>query len=421
LKMRVLVLASYVPSLYKGAEIRLLHLLRHLSRSHEVMLWAINRRGVPEEEIAALLPDCELALQDWPPLTQGGIKGRIGRSGWYRQLQRGRSLFSPTPAAIDKIYHPNLKLSLQKLLAERRFDLTHVNQIMVWQYLPQPADVPVILCKDNVWADLAEVEAEAAAGILSRRIKQLDADRMRRYETAAVASSDHCVVVSEADAVLVRQLAPAAPMSVIPNGVDIDYFRPSPETAERPHLVFTGAMGWPPNADAMLYFGREILPCIQSRFPEVQLFIVGLHPPEAVKALGQQPHVHVTGFVADVRPYMADASVYIVPLRSGSGTRLKILEALAMGKAVVSTRVGAEGLDVVDGRHLLLADEPEEFAAAVCDLLQDPTRRQALGQAGRALVEADYDWKAIAADLDRVYHQVVQPKGEVSLHPQMTI
>lgn len=418
--MRVLVLASYVPSLYKGAEIRLLHLLRHLSRSHEVTLWAVNRRGVPEEEIAALLPDCELALQDWPPLTQGGIRGRIGRSGLYRCFEQARRLFSPKPSAIAKIYHPALKIRLEKLLAERRFDLIHVNQIMVWQYLPQPVTTPVILCKDNVWTDLAEVEAQAATGILSRRLKQIDAARMRRYETQAVESSNHCVVVSEADAGLMQQLAPAAPLSVIPNGVDIDYFRPSSETAERPHLVFTGAMGWPPNADAVLYFGREILPNIQSRFPEVQLFIVGLHPPEAVKALGQQPHIHVTGFVDDVRPYMGNAAVYVVPLRSGSGTRLKILEALAMGKAVVSTTIGAEGLEVVDGQHLLLADEPQEFAAAVCELLQNPARRQALGKAGRALVEAAYDWKAIAAELDNVYHQVVPLAAEPPLYPQVT-
>ncbi|MFZ0544615.1 MAG: glycosyltransferase family 4 protein [Candidatus Promineifilaceae bacterium] len=406
--MRVLVLASYVPSLYKGAEIRLFQLLRHLGRSHEITLWAINRRGVPKEEIAALLPDCELILEGWPPLNRGGIMGRIGRNKAYRWLQEQQSLFTPTPTAIDRIYHPALKRQLHKLLTERQFDLIHVNQIMVWQYLPQPLTTPVILCKDNVWADLAERETQAAGGILARRLKHLDAQRMRRYETAAITTSNHCVVVSEQDADLVHEMAPDIPLSVIPNGVDTDYFCPTPETAEHSTLVFTGAMGWQPNADAMLYFCNEVLPCIQKDFPDVQLAIVGLHPPEAIKNLSQQPQIHVTGFVPDVRPYIANASVYIVPLRAGSGTRLKVLEALAMGKAVVSTRIGAEGLEVDNGRHLLLADDPEEFATAVSDLLQNPARRRSLGQAGRALVEASYDWKAIAADLDTVYHQVTQ-------------
>jgi sugar transferase (PEP-CTERM/EpsH1 system associated) len=406
--MRILVLASYVPSHYKGAEIRLLHLLRHLSRRHEITLWAINRRGVPEDEVAALLPGCELVLQEWPAYNRGQIAGRIGRSGWYRWLENQQANFGPKPSAINKIYHSALARRLDGLLAERAFDLIHVNQIMVWQYLPRPAKTPVILCNDNVWTDLAERDWQAASGVLDRFFKKNDAGKMRRYETKALTSADHCVVVSREDEILTRQLAPETPISIIPNGVDTDYFRPSPETSGPPNLVFTGAMGWPPNADAMIYFCRDILPLIRREFPAVQLTIAGLQPSDDVKELAQDPQIHVTGFVPDVRPFVAGASVYIVPLRSGSGTRLKILEAMAMGKAIVSTPIGAEGLEVVDGRHLILADRPQDFAEAVCRLLKDPTRRQALGQAGRQLVEQTYDWKTIAAGLDNVYHQTVR-------------
>jgi glycosyltransferase involved in cell wall biosynthesis len=197
-------------------------------------------------------------------------------------------------------------------------------------------------------------------------------------------------------------------LSVVPNGVDTEQFQPGPEAAGPPHLVFTGAMGWQPNAEAMIYFCREILPAVRAHFPDVQLSIVGLQPPAEVVALGQQPNIHVTGFVPDVRPYIAEATVYIAPLKLGSGTRLKILEAMAMGKAVISTTIGAEGLEVTDGRHLLIADSAADFASRICELLADPGRRQALGQAGRALVEACYDWRAVAASLDGVYRQVVQ-------------
>ncbi|MCI0575012.1 MAG: glycosyltransferase family 4 protein [Chloroflexi bacterium] len=404
--MRVLVLASYVPSFYKGAEIRLLHLLRHLSSRHEITLWAINRRGVPAGEIAALLPHCRLELQDFHSPEHNRLVARLRRSGWRQWLQQRRS---PLPLVIDRIYRPALQARLNTLLASQHFDLIHVNQIMVWQYLPRPVVTPVLLCTDNAWADLAEQEWRAIPQWLPRRRKKAEAHKMRRYEKLAVESSDHCVVVSGRDGELIRQLAPATPISLIPNGVDTGYFRPAPELAggdSPPRLVFTGAMGWPPNAEAMTYFCRDTLPAIRGEFPAVQMDIVGLQPPPDILALGQQPNIRVTGFVPDVRPYIAEATVYVVPLRQGSGTRLKILEALAMGKAVVSTTIGAEGLEVTDGRHLLIADEPQDFAARVCELLRDPSRRQALGQAGRTLVEACYDWRAIAAGLDAVYHQV---------------
>lgn len=399
--MRVLVLASYIPSYFKGAEIRLLHLLRHLSQQHEMTLWAINRRGVPAEEIAALLPDCRLELQSWP------APGRLQRSRIYRWWQQRRALFQPLPPAVANIYHPALQARLKYFLALNQFDLIHINQIMIWQYLPRPVATPVILCKDNAWADLAEREWQATGQWLPRRLKKIAAGKMRRYEKAAVESSNHCVVVSERDKELIHQLAPNTPLSVVPNGVDTEQFQPSPEPAGPPHLVFTGAMGWQPNAEAMIYFCREILPAVRAHFPDVRLSIVGMQPPPEVVALGQQPNIEVTGFVPDVRPYIAGATLYIAPLLLGSGTRLKILEAMAMGKAVISTTIGAEGLEVTNGRHLMIADTPADFAARICELLADPAQRQALGQAGRALVEACYDWRAVAANLDGVYRQVV--------------
>jgi sugar transferase (PEP-CTERM/EpsH1 system associated) len=406
--VRVLVLASYIPSYYKGAEIRLLHLLRNLSARHEITLWAINRRGVPVEEIAALLPDCRLLLQEFPPLGQNRLAAKIGYSRVYRWWLQRRPLLRPLPAAVDTIFRPALKERLEAFLASEQFDLIHVNQIMVWKYLPLPVETPVLLCKDNAWADLAEREWQAAAGWLPRRLKKVEADKMHRYEQQAVSAADHCVVVSERDKELIHQLSPDTPISVVPNGVDTDYFQPTSEPNDFPKLVFTGAMGWPPNVDAMLYFGRQILPLIRQEFPQVQMTIAGLHPPEELLALGQQANIRVTGFVPDVRPYIAEAAVYVVPLRLGSGTRLKILEALAMGKAVVSTSIGAEGLEVNHNEHLIIADEPEEFARSVSELLKEPSRRQALGRAGRTVVEACYDWKAVSADLEKIYRHVAR-------------
>jgi glycosyltransferase involved in cell wall biosynthesis len=181
--------------------------------------------------------------------------------------------------------------------------------------------------------------------------------------------------------------------------------------------VFTGSMDWLPNEDAMTFFGREVLPLIRAKEPEVTLRIVGRAPTPPVVRLGRVPGVHVTGRVDDVRPFMQDAAVYVVPLRIGGGTRLKIFEAMAMGKAVVSTRVGAEGLPVVNERHLILADDPHEFASAVVRLLRDVNARRALESAARALVVAHYDWEGVARSLDAALMRVVRPAHSSMTQP----
>ena len=168
-------------------------------------------------------------------------------------------------------------------------------------------------------------------------------------------------------------------------------------------LAFTGTMDFRPNVDAVLWFARQVLPLIQAQVPDVRFFAVGQRPHRRLEVLRNDPAITLTGLVKDTRPYIAGAAVYVVPLRVGGGTRFKILEALSMGKPLVSTALGAEGFPVKHGRELLLADQAEDFAAAVVSLLHDPARRQELGRAGRALVEARYDWRAIVPLVEEAY------------------
>jgi glycosyltransferase involved in cell wall biosynthesis len=204
-------------------------------------------------------------------------------------------------------------------------------------------------------------------------------------------------------------------MAVVSTGVDTHFFSPHATTesgavhssaAESRHLVFTGSMDWLPNEDAVIFFCREVLPLIRAEEPDVTLSIVGRAPTPAVKRLADLPGVHVAGRVDDVRPYIGDAAVYIVPLRIGGGTRLKIFEAMAMGKAVVSTTVGAEGLPVVGDEHVVLADEPQSFSRAVVRLLRDIDGRRRLEAAARALVVERYDWSAVAGELKSALEEV---------------
>jgi glycosyltransferase involved in cell wall biosynthesis len=197
-------------------------------------------------------------------------------------------------------------------------------------------------------------------------------------------------------------------MTVISTGVDADYFHPDNGNEQPNSLVFTGSMDWMPNEDGVRYFLHSILPLIRREIPEVTFTIVGRKPSEKLRAAAaSESGVHVTGTVDDIRPYVREGAVYVVPLRIGSGTRLKIFEAMAMGKPIVSTTLGAEGLPISDGGDISIADQPAEFARKVCLLLRDPKERRRLGSAARQLVEQHYSWSAVAAEFNDVLCRVV--------------
>jgi glycosyltransferase involved in cell wall biosynthesis len=203
--------------------------------------------------------------------------------------------------------------------------------------------------------------------------------------------------------VTLRDVAPNAPITVIPNGVDLEAYGRFKGAPVRVDLLFTGKMDFRPNIDAALWFGRHVLPLIQKQRPQTSFAIVGQRPHPRLDVLRDMPGVTVTGYVDDVRPYLAGATVYVAPLRVGGGTRLKLLEAMVMGLAIVSTTVGAEGFPVVNGQELILADEPEQFAGEVLNLLENPARRNRLGSTGRTFAEANYGWEALTPQLEKVY------------------
>jgi len=195
-------------------------------------------------------------------------------------------------------------------------------------------------------------------------------------------------------------LAPEARTGSIPTGVDTNYFKPEGRPEIPARIVFSGSMDWHPNEDAVMYFGESILPLIRRQLPNASFAIVGRNPTARLREAAGRLGMIVTGTVDDVRPYLDEASVYVVPLRAGSGTRMKIFEALGMAKPVVSTTVGAEGLALTDGHEFIAADEPQTFAGAVVSLINDEPRRRALGEAGRALVVERYSWPQVAREFE---------------------
>jgi glycosyltransferase involved in cell wall biosynthesis len=229
--------------------------------------------------------------------------------------------------------------------------------------------------------------------------------RLRRYEAQVCLGADRVLAVSQADARALRRLVPGLDVTVIPNGIDSRVYQPAAvESHAAGHsLVFTGTMDFRPNVDAVLWFTKEVWPLIKAEVPDVHFSVVGQRPHRRLDPLREDRSVTLTGWVEDVRPYIADAAVYVAPLRMGGGTRLKLLEAMAMGKPVVATSLGAEGYPVADERELILADTPTQFAQAVVALLHSPVRRAELGHNARVFVERRYDWRVIVPWLEKVY------------------
>jgi glycosyltransferase involved in cell wall biosynthesis len=238
-------------------------------------------------------------------------------------------------------------------------------------------------------------------------------DTLMRERLPPLVPTDYVLTVSDNNGDFYARRVDARKISVIPTGVDLKYFRPSSDAEEPNFLVFTGSMDWLPNEDAVMYFVNQILPRVHSHIPKARLLVVGRRPSERLRALANRNDaLEITGQVADIRPYVQRASVCIVPLRVGGGTRLKIFEAMAMGKAIVSSSVGAEGLPVNDGDNIILANDPEEFAGRVVELLRGQEARRRLGQAARQLVEQNYSWSSVSEHFDAVLARVARQRRD---------
>ena len=307
------------------------------------------------------------------------------------------------PYAIGKYRSAAYRQRLEDLLATGAFDLVVCDFLVPAANVPDRLPCPTVLFTHNVEAEIWRRHAAMARSPVRKALLTAQWRRMLRFEREAVRRFDLVIAVSETDRrTLVRLYRPLKqPARVVPTGVDAAYFAEVTRPVRPRHLVFTGSMDWLPNEDGMVHFVRDVLPLIRRHEPSATLSIVGRAPTPAVQRLGGEYGVEVTGGVDDVRPHMAAAAIYVVPLRIGGGTRLKIFEAMAMGKPVVSTSVGAEGLPVEPGTHLLLADSTDDFAAAVVGLFRDEAARTRIANAGRQLVTERYDWSSVSGHLEQ--------------------
>ncbi|MCX5699821.1 MAG: glycosyltransferase family 4 protein [Candidatus Omnitrophica bacterium] len=313
------------------------------------------------------------------------------------------SLFSVLPFSVKLRTSGKIKKKIAGYLKENPVDIIICDAVQ--RALNIPLDNPAykILYEHNIESMIIKRYAQKEKNIFKKVFAFLECWKLSNFEKKMWNKFDCSIACSPVDKKIMLRYAPESKVHLINNGVESAYYSSNSNIIEKNTLIYTGQIGWYPNEDALVYFINEILPLVKQAVPEVKLWIVGNKPSDKIKEFSQKnSNITVTGFVEDVRELMQKACVYIVPLRIGSGTRLKILEALSMKKAVVTTTIGCEGIEVENNQHLLIRDAPEEFAKAVLDVLKNEALRISLGENGRKLIEEKYDWKIVFKDLDKI-------------------
>lgn len=403
--MRVLLLSPYPPFPPRGGgALRIYNLLKGLAPRHDVTLLSFAPDAAAVAAMAPLRELCRVATVQGPP----------ARSLARRALT---TLASPLPDMALRNAAPAYAEALSRLLAAERFDVVQTESIEMAGHALAARGLGPRLVLDEFNAEYLLQRRAALADLrrgLALRPRPLAGGvysliqwrKLARYERGLLRAFDRVLVVSDEDRAALRRLDRRADPLVAPNGVDTATVRPSAVRGDLgpATLVFTGTLDYRPNIDALRWFVAEALPRIRRRRPAARLLVVGRAAGPAVRALHDGEGVELVGEVADVRPYIDGAAVYVVPMRIGGGSRLKLLEALAMAAPVVSTPMGAEGVPGLrGGEHLLVAGSPGAFADATLRLIGDPALGERLGRAGRALVVAKYDWRAIVPRVEEAF------------------
>lgn len=391
-----------------GGRLRSVHILTELARTHRVTVLTTHSPGEGDHVIdERRLAQCARVISlPYSAPKYGGVRFPVTVL---------RSWFSSLPVDVYKHQVPALRDRARRLVREDGFDVCVADFLSAVPNVPMNESVPVVFFAHNVEHRIWRRLCESTSRAWQKPFLELEWRKMRRYERGVSRKADVTVAVSPEDRDVLGMSAVNGESVAISTGVDVCYFRPD-GTVESPHeLVFTGSMDWRPNEDAILYFIEQVLPMIRRRVPEAILTVVGRNPSARLRRVADAADVRVTGTVDDIRPYVAKAAVYVVPLRVGGGTRLKIFEALAMGKAVVSTTIGAEGLPLQDGKQFVRADDPADFAGAIVALLGDPERRRNLGEAGRALVEERHSWTLVGREFEAICQKLVDRRMEGGL------
>ena len=404
--MKILVFYPYIPwPLDRGTYQRTFNLLRELAKTHEVDLLALAESNAGLEHKALFEKFCRRV--EFVPFRH---------PAWEKLFPT--RLLNPLPTSIAHWTMPHIQQALDRMLAVENYDVVHACDIVLAQYfMRQHRDIPLIIDRSRV--DLQFQLMEHKRMNFSFRTKLLRCEGYAKlwfFERAVARRAALEVVCGPDDETFLRRyVRKNMPISVLVNGVDLEFFQPNSSAeprSKKPSLIFCGAMDYNPNIDALRWYFQEIHEPLRRLVPELEVWVVGKQPAEEVIAYGKKANVTVTGGVPDVRPFYRKAWLQIVPLRIGGGTRLKIVESLAMGTPVVSTTLGAQGLDLQHGEDILLADRAEDFAQQTARALLDVQLRNRLEQKGLETVQARFSWTTLGCQISALYSHKFAPKLE---------
>jgi glycosyltransferase involved in cell wall biosynthesis len=399
--LRVLFLSQVLPyPLDAGPKVRSYFVLRHLARQHQVTLLTFVRDTDRPQDIAHLAEFCHAV--HCVPMKRSRLRD-------LRFL--AQSLLTQQPFLIVRDQWPEMVGEIQQLVVSESFDVIHADQLWMAQYAlaakTTSLQVPLILDQHNAVYLIPRRMAGGSANPLKKAFLSHEARVLADYETEVCQRFDHVVWVTAEDRQAVSALSEQAiqahtASTVIPICTDTDLLEPVTPAASRARITFLGGLHWPPNAEGVMWFAERVLPQVRQQVPEAVFTVIGKNPPAGLEREG----VEVTGYVTDPEPYLAETAVFIVPLLAGGGMRVKILDAWCWGLPVVSTTIGAEGIDITPRQDILIADTPEAFAGAVIDVFQDRSLAERLGQYGRRTVSEKYDWRVVYSSWDDVYRSL---------------
>ena len=381
-----------------GGKLRTYNILRHLATSHG-LTYLSYYNGKKDEAY-------EREVLTHVPGTISVAAGTKPPKGARRHLDYLMHLASPAPYAVSHFVDQQVKKLLQDWIPQRRFDVAVCDFLSSTLNFPERLDTPTALFQHNVESILWKRKAEVEANLFERAVFQLEYLKMKRFEPEQVRRFHHVIAVSEADRAAMSTMVDPSHISVVPTGVDLSKYRyDSQAHPTGPLVLFTGSMDWQPNIDGVEFFCKEIWPGVLEKVPEARFRIVGRDPHPRVRSLASSS-IEVTGTVPSIVDHLRAAAVFVVPLRIGGGTRIKIYEGMAMGKATVSTTIGAEGLDVLHGRDIILEDSPAGFAAAIITFLQNEDIRRRY-EAAAAATAGSYDWSVITERFVEVLEKTI--------------
>jgi len=375
-----------------GHHIRTYHVLKALAAEHTVHFLGFSQNEAGFENKDKLYEFCETVRMF-----------RLRYRGWRQLILAVRNSLSSEPFIIQKYFEPEAAACVRKTIMTHKIDLVHYDMLHLTRYRDFARNIPGILVNHNVESLRLQRRAEVAGNVFLRAFLRNQYFKLRDFESQACGLFERCVVVSDYDRSVLAELCEDGEYVVIPNGVDCSCFKPSDISPQPNSLVWTGSMRNPYNRDAVEFLFDAIWPRVVRSVPQASATIVGALPSRRPTPAVGSESVTFTGYVDDVRPFVDRSAVFVAPLRSGSGTKIKILNAMAQASAVVTTSVGAEGIEARNGHELVVADSPEKFASKTVELLNNPDAAATMGRNARRLMEERYDWEVINRSICQLY------------------